>query len=75
MNGFALVAQFTFQPSKTYAQYDLAALALIPDTDETMTVALASVDNIACIQVTSQEDSQQIQVTIPRKTFFIQMGR
>jgi hypothetical protein len=26
MKGFTMVAQFTFQPSRTYAQYDLAAL-------------------------------------------------
>jgi hypothetical protein len=44
IKGFALVTQFTFQPSRTYAQYNLAALASIPDIDETMTVALASVD-------------------------------
>jgi hypothetical protein len=49
-----LVAQFTFQPSRTYAQYDLAALVLVPDIDETMMDALAS-------------------VTMPGKTFFIQM--
>jgi hypothetical protein len=44
MKGFALVAQFTFQPSRTYAQYDLVALVLVPDIDETMTDAPASVD-------------------------------
>jgi hypothetical protein len=44
MNGFVLVAQFTFQPARTYAQYDLAALVSVPDIDETMTVALPSVD-------------------------------
>jgi hypothetical protein len=44
MKGFALVAQFTFQPSKTYAQYDLAALVSVPDIDETMPAALAPVD-------------------------------
>jgi hypothetical protein len=44
MKGFALVAQFTFQPSITYAQYDLAALVLVPDIDKTMTDALATVD-------------------------------
>jgi hypothetical protein len=44
MNGFALVAQCTFQPSRTYAQYDLAAFLLVLDIDKTMTVALASVD-------------------------------
>jgi hypothetical protein len=44
MKGFALVVQFTFQPSRTYAQYDFAALVSVPDIDETMTVALASVD-------------------------------
>jgi hypothetical protein len=42
--GFALVAQFTFQPSRTYAQYDLAALVSVPDIDETITDALASDD-------------------------------
>jgi hypothetical protein len=33
MRGSALVAQFTFQPSKTYAQYVLAALFSVPDID------------------------------------------
>jgi hypothetical protein len=42
--GFALVAQFIFQPSRTYAQYDLAALVSVPDLDENITDALASVD-------------------------------
>jgi hypothetical protein len=45
MKGFALVAQLTFQPSKNYAQYDLAALVSVPDIDETMTDAFASVDS------------------------------
>jgi hypothetical protein len=44
MKGFALVAQFTLQPSSTYAQYDLAALVSNPDIDESIEVALASVD-------------------------------
>jgi hypothetical protein len=40
MKGFALeVAQFTFQASRNYAQYDLAALVSVPDIDETMTDA------------------------------------
>jgi hypothetical protein len=30
-------AQFTFQPSRTYVQYDLAAFVSVPDIDETMT--------------------------------------
>jgi hypothetical protein len=38
------VAQFTFQSSKTYTQYDLAALVSVLKIDETMTDALASVD-------------------------------
>jgi ribonuclease HI len=38
MKGFGLVAQVTFQPSRTYAQYDLAAL--VSDIDETTTDAL-----------------------------------
>jgi hypothetical protein len=44
MKGFALVAQFTFLPSRTYAQYDLVALVSVPEIDKTMTDALASVD-------------------------------
>jgi hypothetical protein len=60
MKGFALMAQFTFQPSRTYAEYDLASLVSVPDIDETLTVVLASVDK---------------SMTIPRKTFVIQMGR
>jgi hypothetical protein len=55
MKGFALVAQFTFQPSITYAQYDLAALVLIPDIDKTMTNALATVDKSMYPSVTSRE--------------------
>jgi hypothetical protein len=35
---------FTFQPSRSYAQYDFAALVSVPDIDKTMTDALASVD-------------------------------
>jgi hypothetical protein len=75
LKGFELVAQFTFQPSRTYAQFDLAALVSVPDIDETVTVALASVDKSIYIQVSLQENSQQLQVTIPRKTIFTQMGR
>jgi hypothetical protein len=59
MKGFAFMAQFTFQPSRTYAQYDLAVLVSILDIDETITVVLALVD----------------MMTMPRKTFFMQMGR
>jgi hypothetical protein len=44
MKGFAMVAHFTFQPSRTYAQYDITALVSVPVIDETMTNALASVD-------------------------------
>jgi hypothetical protein len=52
MNGFALVAQFT---SRTFAQYDLAALVSAPDIDETMTVSLASVDKSMYPSVASSE--------------------
>jgi hypothetical protein len=55
MKGFALVAQFTFQPSITYAQYDLAALFTVPDIDETMTDAIALVDNSMYPSVASRE--------------------
>jgi hypothetical protein len=55
MKGFALVAQITFQPSRTYPQYDLAALVSIPDIDETMTFALASVDKSMYPSVTLRE--------------------
>jgi hypothetical protein len=68
MKGFASVAQFIFQPSSTYAQYDLAALVSVPDIDETMTDALASIDKSTCTQLSPQENSQQLQVTMPRKT-------
>jgi hypothetical protein len=47
MKGFGLVAQFTFQPSRTYAQYDLAAL--VSDIDETTTDTLAS-EIYSCIR-------------------------
>jgi hypothetical protein len=66
MEGFALVALFTFHPPRTYAQYDLAALVSVSDIDETMTDALASVDKSMYPIVTSR-------VTNPRKTFFTQM--
>jgi hypothetical protein len=55
MKGFALVAQFTFQPSITYGQYDLAALVAIPDIDETMTDALVSVHKSMYPSVASRE--------------------
>jgi hypothetical protein len=55
MKGFALVAQFTFQPSRTYAQYDLAALVLVSDIDETMMNALASADKSMYPSVASRE--------------------
>jgi hypothetical protein len=74
MNGFALVAQFTFQPSRTYAQYDLAVLALVPNIDETMTVALASVDKSIYPSVASRE-LLTITSDYPMDFFFIQMGR
>jgi hypothetical protein len=51
IKGFALVAQFTFQPSRTYAQYDLAALVSVPEIDET----LASVDKSMYPSVASRE--------------------
>jgi hypothetical protein len=44
MKGFALEAHFTFQPSRTNAQYDVVALVSVPDIDETMTDALAPFD-------------------------------
>jgi hypothetical protein len=53
MKGFALVAQLNFQPSRT--QYDLAALVSVPDIDETMTDALASVDKTMYSRVASRE--------------------
>jgi hypothetical protein len=55
MKGFALAAQFTFQPSIIYAQYALAALFSVPDIDETMTDALASVDKSMYASVASRE--------------------
>jgi hypothetical protein len=55
IKGFALVAQFTFQPSRTNAQYNLAALFSIPDIDETIMVGLASVDKSMYPSVASRE--------------------
>jgi hypothetical protein len=52
LKGFTLVVQFTFQPSRTYAQYDLAALVSVPDIDET---ALASVDKSMYPSVASRK--------------------
>jgi hypothetical protein len=49
MKGSALVAQFTFQPSRTYAQYDLAALVSV------LNIALASVDKSMYQSVASRE--------------------
>jgi hypothetical protein len=59
------MAQFTFQPSRNYAQYDLAALVSALDIDKTMMDALASVDKSMYPSVTSENS---------RETFFIQMG-
>jgi hypothetical protein len=55
MKSFALVAQFIFQSSRTYAQYDLAALVSVPNIDKTMTDALASVDKRMYPSVASRE--------------------
>jgi hypothetical protein len=52
---FIMVAQFTLQPSRTYAQYDLSALVSVPDIDETMTNALASVDKSMYPSVASRD--------------------
>jgi hypothetical protein len=71
MKGFALVAQF--QPSRNYAQYDLAALVLILDIAETMTVALASVDKSMYSSVASRE-SATITSDYPTENIFLQMG-
>jgi hypothetical protein len=49
-------------------------LVAIPDIDETMTITLVSVDKSMYPSVASRELAH-IQVTIPRKTFFIRMGR
>jgi hypothetical protein len=53
LKGFAV--PFTFQPSRTYAQYDLAIHVSVPDIDETMTVSLASVDKNMYPSVNSRE--------------------
>jgi hypothetical protein len=74
VRGFVLSAQFTFQPSRFYVQYDLAALVSVPDVDELRRLRLHRLIR-ACTQVSLQENSQQLQVTMPRKTFFLQMGR
>jgi hypothetical protein len=50
MKGFALMAKFTFKPSRTYEQYDLAAIVLVPDID-----ALASVDKSMYTSIGSRE--------------------
>jgi hypothetical protein len=55
LNSERCLKMFTFQPSRTYAQYDLAALVSVPDIDETMTVALASVDKSMYQSVASRE--------------------
>jgi hypothetical protein len=73
MQEFALVAQFTFQPSRTYAQYDLAALVLVPDIDETMTDALASDDNSMYPSIASRELAT-ITSDYATKIFFIHDG-
>jgi hypothetical protein len=55
MKGFALVVQLNFQPSRTYAKYDLEALVSVPDIDKTMTDALAPVDRSMYLSVASRE--------------------
>jgi hypothetical protein len=72
--GLALVAQFTFQPSKTYAQYDLAALVLVPNIDETMTVALALVNKTMYPSVASRKLATNTSDYLT-DFFFVQMGR
>jgi hypothetical protein len=47
--------QLTFQPSRTYAQYDLAALVSVPDIDKTMTNALTLVDKSMHSNVASRK--------------------
>jgi hypothetical protein len=49
------LAQFTFQPSRTYAQYDLEALVLVLVIDNTMTAAIASVDKSMYLSIASRE--------------------
>jgi hypothetical protein len=72
--GFALVTECTFQPTKIYAQYDLAALVLIQYIDETMANAPASVDKSMYPSVASRELAI-ISSDYARKIFFIQMGQ
>jgi hypothetical protein len=55
MKGFALMVQLNFQPSRTYAKYDLEALVSVPDIDKTMTDALAHVDRSMYLSVASRE--------------------
>jgi hypothetical protein len=73
MKEFALVGQFTFQPSRTYAQYDLAALVPVPDIDKTIMDALALVDKGTNAIVTSRELAKITSDYATRKHFFIQM--
>jgi hypothetical protein len=49
------VGQFNFQPSRTYARYDLAALVSVLDIDKTMTDTLASVDKKLYLSLASRE--------------------
>jgi hypothetical protein len=74
MKGFVLSAQFTFQPSRIYAQYDLAACVLVPDIDETMTIALASVDKSMYPSVASRELAT-ITSDYATENIFLQKGR
>jgi hypothetical protein len=55
MKGFALVVQLNFQPSRTYAKYDLEALVSELDIDKTMTDALAPDDRSMYLSVASRE--------------------
>jgi hypothetical protein len=61
------------EPSRTYAQYDLAALVSVPDIDEAMTDALASVDKSMYPSVTPRELST-ITSDYPKENIFYTDG-
>jgi hypothetical protein len=69
MEGFPLVAQFTFQPSRIYA------LVSVPDIDETMTHALASVDKSIYPSFASRELATITSDYPTENIFYVQMGR
>jgi hypothetical protein len=52
--GICIGSQVHFQTIKNLSQYDLAALVSVPDIDDTMTDALASIEKSIYLSVASR---------------------